>query len=175
MTDQTPEARETPITARARAGIDQARLTASKAIAATRRKGEAMIDDTREKGFRAAAETNRLFHEHPVAAVAAAAAAGAVLGIFLPRTSLTGKAGRAAGRAVKLALASETAQALWLGLMDTRNVALTRAAGEAANAVGEHIGARRRRVAEEQMPAETEADAPPVADTSGQLNAGSAA
>ncbi|HWJ71429.1 MAG TPA: hypothetical protein VNS79_15400 [Sphingobium sp.] len=145
MTEPIPDPTDKQIAARARAGIDQARLTAGKALAATRRKGEAVIEDTREKGFRAAAETNRLFYEHPVAAVAAAAAAGAVLGIFLPRTALAGKAGRVAGQALKVAVASETAQALWQGLMETRNVALTKAAGKAASAVGDHLGARRQR------------------------------
>lgn len=144
------------ITDRARAGIDQARKTAGKALAATRRKGEAVIEDTREKGFRAAAETNRLFYEHPVAAVAAAAAAGAIIGIFLPRVAMAGKAGRIAGQAMKLAIASETAQAMWTGLKETRNVAVKnvagKAAGKAAGAVGAHIGSRRRRKAESAVP-----------------------
>ena len=150
--------------ARARAGIDQARITAGKAIAATRRKGEAVIEDTREKSFRAAAETNRLFHEHPVAAVAAAAAAGAILAIFVPRTVLASKAGRIAGRALKLAATSESAQAAWLGLMETRNVALTRAAGKAASAVGDQLGARWRRNAAGELPTETEAATTSVSD-----------
>lgn len=133
------------ITVRARAGIDQARKTAGKALAATRRKGEAIVDDTREKGFRAAAETNRLFYEHPVAAVAAAAAAGAIIGIFLPRVAVAGKASRIAGQAMKLAIASETAQAMWTGIKETRNVAVKNAAGKAVGAVGAHIGSRRRK------------------------------
>jgi ElaB/YqjD/DUF883 family membrane-anchored ribosome-binding protein len=175
MTEQTPDAIETPMTARARAGIDQARITAGKAIAATRRKGEAVIEDTREKGFRAAAETSRLFYEHPVAAVAAAAAAGAVLGIFLPRTTLAGKAGRAAGRALKVAAASETAQAVLLGLMETRNVALTRAAGKAASAVGEHLGTRRARGATGDVAAETDMSATPITDVPDEPDTNAAA
>lgn len=153
MTDKMADPAEPSATTRARshAGIDQARRKAGEAIAATRRKGEAMLEDTREKGLRAAAETNRLFYEHPVAAVAAAAAAGAILGIFLPRTMLAAKAGKAAGRALKLAASSEAAQALMLGLTETRNVTLTKAAGKAASAVSGQIGARRRRGAAEKV------------------------
>jgi len=143
------------VTTRARAGIEEARKTAGKALATTRRKGEALIEDTREKSFRAAAETNRLFYEHPVTAVAAAAAAGAVLGIFLPRLTIAGKAGRIAGRAAKLAVATETAQALLVGLKDA---AVKNAAGRAADAVSTHIGPRRGKA----VPAD---DAPALADT----------
>lgn len=91
----------------ARKGRDVIAATRGKSeelIAATREKGEELIDDTREKTYRAAAETNRLFQEHPIAAVAAAAAAGAVLGIFLPRLNVTGPVGRLAGRAMKAAV-----------------------------------------------------------------------
>jgi len=155
------------VTTRARAGIEagieEARKAAGKALATTRRKGEALIEDTREKSFRAAAETNRLFYEHPVTAVAAAAAAGAVLGIFLPRLTIAGKAGRIAGRAAKLAVATETAQALLVGLKD---VAVKNAAGKAASAVSTHIGPRRRKtVAVEDAPALTDADALAVDQT----------
>jgi len=147
MTERGSTARKGPgkpaVATRARAGLDEARKTAGKALAKTRRKGEALIDDTREKGFRAAAETNRLFYEHSVTAVAAAAAAGAILGIFLPRIALAGKASRIAGQAAKLAIASETAQAVWLGLKDARNTAVKTAAGKAASAVGARITTRR--------------------------------
>ncbi|OJY60815.1 MAG: hypothetical protein BGP16_06955 [Sphingobium sp. 66-54] len=150
MTERTSAARKRPnkpaVTIRARVGIDEARKTAGKALATTRRKGEALIDDTREKSFRAAAETNRLFYEHPVTAVAAAAAAGAILGIFLPRIALAGKASRIAAQAAKLAIASETAQAVLLGLKDARNSAVKKAAGKAASTVGTRIGTRRRQL-----------------------------
>jgi len=143
------------VTTRARAGIEEARRTAGKALANTRRKGEALIDDTREKSFRAAAETNRLFYEHPVAAVAAAAAAGAILGIFLPRLAIAGKAGRIAGRAAKLAVATETAQAVLVGLKDA---AVKNAAGKAATAMSTHIAPRRRKAAlAEETPTSGEA------------------
>jgi ElaB/YqjD/DUF883 family membrane-anchored ribosome-binding protein len=98
---------------RARTGLEQAQRKSRDVIAATREKGEALIEDTREKGYRAAAETNRLFQEHPIAAVAAAAAAGAVLAIFLPRLAIAEKAGKLAGKAVKAAIASETPRKLW--------------------------------------------------------------
>lgn len=105
------------------AAISAAREKGGAVISATREKGEAVIEDTREKTLRAAAETNRLFQEHPIAAVAAAAAAGAILGIFLPRLNITGRAGRIAGRAVKAAVASEATQLLVSGVMDGRRPA----------------------------------------------------
>lgn len=157
MTERSPAARKRPgkpaVATRARAGIEEARKTAGKALATTRRKGEALIDDTREKSFRAAAETNRLFYEHPVTAVAAAAAAGAILGIFLPRIAIAGKASRIAGQAAKLAIASETAQAVLLGLKDARNTAVKKAAGKAASAVGTRITRRRKLGSVEDNPA----------------------
>ncbi|HZV58042.1 MAG TPA: hypothetical protein VFF89_10225, partial [Sphingobium sp.] len=76
------------------------------------------VSATREKSMRAAAETNRLFQEHPIAAVAAAAAAGAVLGIFLPRFNVTSRVGRFASRAVKAAIATEATQLLVTGVAD---------------------------------------------------------
>lgn len=170
MTDQAPHPIEgdpsddqDAITARARAGIEQARKTAGKALKATRRKGEEVIDDTREKTYRAAAETNRLFQEHPVAAVAAAAAAGAILGIFLPRFAIANQAGKLAGRAMKAAAASEAAQMVWSGLKDGRNTAVKGAAGKAASAVGGRIVSHRAQLGkplEVQEPAQVDTDEP---------------
>jgi ElaB/YqjD/DUF883 family membrane-anchored ribosome-binding protein len=97
---------------RARAGIEDVQRMGRDVIATTREKGEALIVDTREKGYRAAAETNRLFQEHPRAAVAAATAAGAVLGIFLPRLMVTAKASKLAGQAFKAAMSSQTSKKL---------------------------------------------------------------
>jgi ElaB/YqjD/DUF883 family membrane-anchored ribosome-binding protein len=107
----------------ARRGIAQARKTATDVITATKEKGEELIDDTREKTFRAAAETNRLFQEHPIAAVAAAAAAGAVIGIFLPRIALASRAGKLAGQAVRAVAASEVAQAALAGISEAPKAA----------------------------------------------------
>lgn len=137
------------VKATAKKGIARARKTAgevvtvtSEVITATREKGEEIIEDTREKTYRAAAETNRLFQEHPVAAVAAAAAAGAVIGIFLPRIAIAGQAGRLAGRALKAAVASEAAQMLVSGLIDTRKKAVRSVTAKAAEGVGKRIRAR---------------------------------
>lgn len=94
------------------------REKAGDALSATREKGEAVIEDTREKTMRAAAETNRLFQEHPIAAVAAAAAAGAVIGIFLPRLALGAKVGKLARGAAKAAVTTEAAQAVWSSVRD---------------------------------------------------------
>ena len=99
--------------------IAGAREKSEAVIAGAREKSEAVIDDTREKTMRAAAETNRLFQEHPIAAVAAAAAAGAVLGIFLPRLNVTSRFGKIATKAVKTAVATEAAQLLISGISDS--------------------------------------------------------
>lgn len=88
-------------------------------ISGAREKSEAVIEETREKTMRAAAETNRLFYEHPIAAVAAAAAAGAVLGIFLPRFNVTSRLGKVAKSAVKTAVATEAAQLLFSGVSES--------------------------------------------------------
>jgi len=127
---------------RAQAGVRKARQTAGTVISATREKGEAVIDDTKEKGYRAAAETNRLFQEHPVAAVAAAAAAGAVLAIFMPRLALAGKAAQLVRSAAKAAIATETAQMMMGSLKDSRDAALRTATGATALAIGERIFSR---------------------------------
>ncbi len=95
-----------------------ARKKSGVVISTAREKGEAAIEDTREKTLRAAAETNRLFQEHPITAVAAAVAAGAVLGIFLPRFNVTGRAGKLAGRAIKAAATNESARRVWSSVRD---------------------------------------------------------
>ncbi|MBO9671693.1 MAG: DUF883 family protein [Sphingobium sp.] len=100
------------------AAISTARKKGGAAISTVREKGGAVIEDTREKTARAAAETNRLFQEHPITAVAAAVAAGAVLGIFLPRLNITNRAGKLAGRAIKAAAANEAAQRVWSSVRD---------------------------------------------------------
>jgi ElaB/YqjD/DUF883 family membrane-anchored ribosome-binding protein len=102
------------------AAISTARKKGSVVLSTAREKGEAAIEDTREKTARAAAETNRLFLEHPITAVAAAVAAGAVFGIFLPRFNVTSKAGKLAGRAIKAAAANEAAQRVWSSVRDAR-------------------------------------------------------
>lgn len=140
------------VRATARKGIARARKTATGVINATVEKSEAVIDDTREKSYRAAAETNRLFQEHPIAAVAAAAAAGAVIGIFLPRLAIAGKAGRLAGRAIKAAAASEAAQLAFSTLGDAQKAALQSGAGKAATAVGNRLLSRRAKKSEPAEP-----------------------
>ena len=151
------------VRATARKGIARARRTASDVISATVEKGEAVIDDTREKSYRAAAETNRLFQEHPIAAVAAAAAAGAVIGIFLPRLALAGRASRLAGQAIKAAVTSEVAQAAFSTLGTAQKAALQSGAGKAAAAMGDRLLSRREK-------AKTEPETSDAADTPAKAN-----
>jgi len=113
-----PKAALREASVKAREGIEQAARKSRDVIAATREKSEAVIEDTRDKTMRAAAETNRLFQEHPITAVAAAAAAGAVLGIFLPRFNITSRATKLAGQAVRTAASSDAAQRIWSGVRD---------------------------------------------------------
>lgn len=145
---------------KAQSGVRKARKTAGTVITATREKGEAVIDDTKEKGYRAAAETNRLFQEHPVAAVAAAAAAGAVLAIFMPRLAIAGKAAQLAKTAAKAAISGETAQMLVGSLKESRNAALRTATGATALAVGERIFAQHEPADAEQSESEPQTDEP---------------
>ena len=143
-TTSTEPAQQTAKTPnRTKAGLDQARQTAGRVIAASRAKGEAVIEDTREKSFRAAAETNRLFQEHPVAAVAAAAAAGAILAIFLPQLAVASKAGAAAGkaggiarRALQSSAAREAGQMVLASLGRAERTAVGTAVGKAALDMG---------------------------------------
>jgi ElaB/YqjD/DUF883 family membrane-anchored ribosome-binding protein len=135
------------VRAKAREGVARVRKTATEVITVTRETGEAVIDDTREKTYRAAAETNRLFQEHPIAAVAAAAAAGAIIGIFMPRVAIAGKAGKIAGRAIKAAATSETAKIVVADLNDRRKAAMRSAAGKAASVVGERIRTQTKKLA----------------------------
>lgn len=89
------------------------RQKVDSAIAVVRDKSDEIIADTREKSFRAANETTRIFQEHPIAAVAAAAAAGAVLAIFIPKFAVASQAGAAAskvGLAAKQAASSKIAR-----------------------------------------------------------------
>ncbi len=147
------------VAARARARIVEARQKAGDVISATREKGEAVIEDTRDKTYRAAAETNRLFQEHPIAAVAAAAALGAAVGIFMPRLAIATKAGKLAGRAAKAAAGSSAAQVLVTGVTEGRNAALQGAVAKAVTSVGSRLlGSRSKRTAAEtSKPAEEEA------------------
>ena len=112
MTDETPKPTLREAGAKAKQGLEQAARKGRDVIAATRDQAEAVFEDTRDKTMRAAVETNRLFQEHPITAVAAAAAAGAVLGIFLPRLPFMSRAGKLAGKAVKAAVDSGAAQTL---------------------------------------------------------------
>ncbi|MBT2187721.1 hypothetical protein [Sphingobium nicotianae] len=141
------------VRATARKGIAKARKTAGGVINATVEKGEAVIDDTREKTYRAAAETNRLFQEHPIAAVAAAAAAGAVIGIFMPRLLIAGRAGKLAGQAIRAAAASEVAQIAISTLGDAQKAALHSGAGKAAAAVGNRLLSRRAKTENNEVSA----------------------
>lgn len=137
----SPDAEDGSLAGRARAGLEQARQTAGKAITATRRKGEAVIDETREKSMRAAAETNRLFLEHPITAVAAAAAAGAALAIFVPKVAVVGKAGQMAGRAARNAANSDVGRFVLSGLRRQGGAIAKGAAGIAATAALQKVAA----------------------------------
>lgn len=118
------------LTGLARETIGTARTRAGDALAATRAKGEAVVHDAKDKAWRAADETSRIFQAHPVTAVAAAVAAGAVVGIFLPRLSVTRRATALAGRAVKIAATVEAAQSMLARLTE---------AGEAARQGVSHL------------------------------------
>lgn len=148
----------TTVRNKTQAGIRKAGRKASTVLTSAREKGEAVIDDTREKGYRAAAETGRLFQEHPVAAVAAAVAAGAVLAIFMPRLAIAGRAAQLAKNAAKAAIASEAAQMVIGNLKDSRDAALRTATGAAALAIGERMLSRSEPVDDEHVETDNDGD-----------------
>ncbi|MCW2338376.1 ElaB/YqjD/DUF883 family membrane-anchored ribosome-binding protein [Sphingobium sp. B2D3A] len=122
--------------------LDQVKDKVGSTLATVRERGEDVVADTREKAYRAANETNRMFQEHPIAAVAAAAAAGAVIAIFLPKLAIgsaADKAGRAAQRAVRNSGVRQAAQTMFANLAKTEKAALQTAAVEAARLIGKRI------------------------------------
>jgi ElaB/YqjD/DUF883 family membrane-anchored ribosome-binding protein len=119
------------------------------ALAVARDKSNEIIADTREKSFRAANETNRLFQEHPIAAVAAAAAAGAVIAIFMPKLVIASKAGAAATKVGQVAknatqnkVTRNAAQLVMSALAAGEGSNVSRAVGKAAQAVTDRVRAR---------------------------------
>lgn len=148
----------TAVRDKTQAGIRKAGRKAGTVLTSAREKGEAVIDDTKEKGYRAAAETGRLFQEHPVAAVAAAVAAGAVLAIFMPRLAIAGRAAQLAKSAAKAAIASETAQAVIGNLKDSRDAALRTATGAAGLAMGERMFPRHEAMDDTALESEADGD-----------------
>lgn len=137
--------------------LDQMKEKMGGALATVRERGEDVISDTREKAYRAANETNRVFQEHPIAAVAAAVAAGAVVAIFLPKLAIATKAGTAAGkagqmaqRAVRSSGARQAAQVMFAGLAKAEKAALQNAAVEAARMLGARVKSRKQRKTERE-------------------------
>lgn len=104
----------------------------SDIMTATRRKSGDVIGDAREKSYRAAGEANRIFQDHPVATIAAAAAVGAAIGIFMPRLKLASRGAQLVSRAVGLAATAETARAVLSGLNGAGEAA-RKAAAESAD------------------------------------------
>lgn len=112
MADKTPEPGSSPVTKAA----DKAR----DLVNATKARTSEVAADARDGAYRAADKANSLLTEHPLAAAAAAVAAGAVIGMFLPRWSATARIGATVGttarRAAKAIATAETAKALMAGL-----------------------------------------------------------
>ncbi len=104
-------------------------------VTATRRRSGDVVEDAREKGYRAAGEANRLFHEHPVATIAAAAAVGAAIGIFMPRLKLASRGAQLVSRAAGLAATAETARAVLAGINGAGEVARKAASRSADTAL----------------------------------------
>lgn len=122
----------------------------STALTVAGDKGREIIADTREKSFRAAHETNRIFQEHPIAAVAAATAAGAILAIFLPKIAVASQAGAAASKvrsaaqqAARSKVAINAAQMVMATVTRQDKASIGRAVGKAAQAVSDRVQSRR--------------------------------
>lgn len=118
-----------------RSATKRTREGVNEIVTATRRKSGDVVEDAREKGYRAAGEANRLFHEHPVATIAAAAAVGAAIGIFMPRLKLASRGAQLASRAAGLAATAETARAVLAGLNGAGEVARKAASKSADTAL----------------------------------------
>lgn len=154
--------------------VSKAAGKARNLVKATQEQAEAVAGGARDNAYRAADKANSLLTEHPLAAAAAVAAAGAVIGMMLPRWRIGSKVGMAVGttarNAAKALAMAETAKSLMSGLASAGGAVRTRAqhlaeqapdvktvkagatralalASEAAQMAGREVAQQARRVA----------------------------
>lgn len=123
MADETREADASPVAKAADKARDMVR--------ATKARTEEVAADARNGAYRAADKATTLLTEHPLAAAAAAVAAGAAIGMLLPRWRAGARIGLAvattARNAARTVAAAETAKALLSGLSSAGDAVRTRA------------------------------------------------
>ncbi len=100
-------------TSRARDGAGELIQTGKDAVSDAKDKASATYSEARDKGLRVAARANEIVQEHPIAAAAAAVAAGAVLAYLFPKSRaamkrIPGVASALGARAVEAALAARS-------------------------------------------------------------------
>jgi ElaB/YqjD/DUF883 family membrane-anchored ribosome-binding protein len=100
-------------------------------VKAAKTRTEEAAADARNGAYRAADKATTLMTEHPLAVAAAAVAAGAAIGMLLPRWKAGAKIGMAVGttarRAAKTIAAAETAKMLFSGLTSAGDAVRTSA------------------------------------------------
>lgn len=92
--------------------LKSARDTAADTLSRSKDKATIVYDDAREKSYRAAGRANEFIQEHPIAATAAAVAAGAVLAVLFPK----GRALVRSGTGAISALGSKASEAASLAV-----------------------------------------------------------
>lgn len=125
-------------------GTGKARESAGDLIQSSRDKANEAYSDARDRTQRVAARANEIVQEHPVAAVAGAVAAGALIAWMFPKSraalkALPGLATTAGARALEAviaarAAAAEGAETIKAGAEDALHVARDTASSAAASA-----------------------------------------
>jgi len=123
MTDENQDAGANAVSKaadKARLLVEETSERARNLVKETKARTEEVAGAARDGAYRAADTANSLLTEHPMVATAAAAAAGAVIGMLLPRWRLGFKMGSAVGTAtrsaVKVIAIADTAKMLMSGL-----------------------------------------------------------
>jgi ElaB/YqjD/DUF883 family membrane-anchored ribosome-binding protein len=117
--------------------VAKAKARASQAIGQGREKAGQVVLNAKETSYRAADAANRLLNEHPIATAAAAAAAGALIGLMLPRARVAHRIGKTASRAARFVAAAETTRTVLASLAGTAQAARKGARDLADSAVGQ--------------------------------------
>lgn len=115
----------------------------AETLARSKEKAAVVYNDARDKSYKAADRANNFVQEHPIAATAAAAAAGAAIALLFPKGRAIARSAPGAFAALGARagqIASVAVEALEHRAEDARAGA-TRAATEARTAIG-HAGAK---------------------------------
>ncbi len=149
-------------TDRIKDGTGKARESAGDLIQSSKEKASEAYGDARDRTQRVAARANEIVQEHPVAAVAGAVAAGAIIAWMFPKSrramkALPGLAMTAGTRVAEAAIAARAAaaQAAAQGVDTVKHGAETvkESAASAINSASEAAAEARETVASAEIPA----------------------